>query len=1524
MATKSVVITHRSFLKRPRTPIRFQRTTTIPSMKPNKHHPLAGFMATPLAVLILTHSAQADSSSWNLNNAGLWSLNTNWIGSSIPGATSGTTIPDIATFGNATLTADRVVTVDANRNIGGITFSNTTAFKYTLNGGNLLLTNNGVIQTSAGNGNHTDTISTAIEIEGDGGAATFTSGATSATSLLSIGAVTGVSTGTNVTILTLNGTNTGANLVTGVIGDGAGLGKLALIKDGAGSWTLSSNNTFSGGTTITAGTLQLGTGLTTGSLSPTGTITNNGNLTIKRSNAVVQGVDFSSAAIIGNGTLTQAGTGTLTFNALNSYSGLTTVSSGAIGGTGKITGAVTVSGTGGINLGDGQIGTFTLGSTLGITGAAGANKLFFDLASGGSTTDLITVADVTSVTTAGAAVVSLNQLGGAANRINTGTYTLIQGTGSMAASTQFALATTKAFGSTFSNLVASGTNLQVTATQVTAATPAAFWAGGTSVNWNTSTNWKTDATSNSAVAGVPDYQTNVTFHTTTPTATNLSTTVNADFDINSLNFSTAAISAVTVATGTKMLTIEATDANGNTAGNGITVNSPASGTPTQTISGKVGLASSQTWTVNTGAALTVSAVVSDFGGAYNLTKSGPGILTLSSANTYSGGTTIKAGTVALGNTVAAAGSGTITLGDTSGSNDATLSSGYNITYANPVSLGATTGIHTIRSSGTNSPSFNGDIALNGRDLTFKNDNTGTLKYSANASAISGNGNIILKNNSTGSLKLGDTGSVRAGANFTGTLTNNGAGTNTSYIYYGVGAGVSQIVQDSPSSSLVFYGGNAAFTGSYLVRNGTLISQNGTLGSSCQVILGDSSTGAGGAALGFNNYSIDSPITVSSSAGSNPLTLKNSSTSGYGFSGAITLDNNLTIDATGAYTSISGRITGSKDLTITSTAPNYVNLNNAGNSTSFTGNVLVKTGQLRVANAGSLGTANILTVASGALFDIASTNAIIAGLNDVVGGSGTVSKYSGLGVYSLTIGGSGSYSFSGVIANAVMLDTRLGLIIATTGGGSQTLSGANTYTGNTTISSGGILKLANAKALGYGGTVFNTSTGTTVAPGGTLDLNGTTDINETITLNGTGSGSNGALINNSASPASIGDGVASATVAVTGTGSGYSSPPTVTFGGTGSGATATAALGLTTASIDTITGGGTNWVVGDKVYITGGGASNATATVTSVSAGAITGLEVISPGAGYTSAPTGMAKLTSAAGGGTLTLTGNANNFAVGGLNMTAAGLGYTGTPTFEFGGGGGSGASVASVTLSSVVLASDSSIGGTGDITIKAVISETGGTRSLTKVGGATLTLAGSNTYTGNTTVENGTLVVNTPNFSDFATVTIGTVAASPAVLNLPNDGTDTVGGLVIDGVAMPNGLYDSTNTDNAITGNGKILVAANYDSWAFTHGVTGGPNGDSDNDGIPNLVEYALLLNFAGSDGAVGTFDGTTLTFTKRGEAVTNDDVIYQIETSPTLGAEPTPWTAVAATTDTPTEITYRLPHLLPKEFARLKVTRK
>ena len=104
-----------------------------------------------------------------------------------------------------------------------------------------------------------------------------------------------------------------------------------LTKEGTGTWTLSGTNSFNGVTTISAGTLRIGNGGTTGRLTATSGIVNNSNLEVNRSDAFTRASDLGAGAVIsGTGSFTQAGAGTTTLTAANTYSGDTIVNAGVL------------------------------------------------------------------------------------------------------------------------------------------------------------------------------------------------------------------------------------------------------------------------------------------------------------------------------------------------------------------------------------------------------------------------------------------------------------------------------------------------------------------------------------------------------------------------------------------------------------------------------------------------------------------------------------------------------------------------------------------------------------------------------------------------------------------------------------------------------------------------------------------------------------------------------------------------------------------------------------------------------------------------------------------------------------------------------------------------------------------------------------------------------------------------------------------------------------------------------------------
>ena len=231
-------------------------------------------LATLPAVALVTPAFAADST-WNVTTAGLFSTASNWT-SGVPGAASGTTSTDIATFQrSALLTASRIVTFDTATNLGGITFDNTSAVAgrvftvsaATLGGATpaLTLSPNAVIENtgSGTNVSGAHTLDVALVLSGN---TTFSN--TYGNSVINIGATNGLSansittgTGLGNIDLTLTGTSTGGNLISLRLNQATGT-TLRVVKEGTGFWQLNgpttTSSTMTGGLLIRQGGVSIG------------------------------------------------------------------------------------------------------------------------------------------------------------------------------------------------------------------------------------------------------------------------------------------------------------------------------------------------------------------------------------------------------------------------------------------------------------------------------------------------------------------------------------------------------------------------------------------------------------------------------------------------------------------------------------------------------------------------------------------------------------------------------------------------------------------------------------------------------------------------------------------------------------------------------------------------------------------------------------------------------------------------------------------------------------------------------------------------------------------------------------------------------------------------------------------------------------------------------------------------------------------------------------------------------------------
>jgi len=362
-------------------------------------------------------------------------------------------------------------------------------------------------------------------------------------------------------------------------------------------------------------------------------------------------------------------------------------------------------------------------------------------------------------------------------------------------------------------------------------------------------------------------------------------------------------------------------------------------------------------------------------------------------------------------------------------------------------------------SGNNS--FGGSASL----LTINGGNiesSGTRSY-ANNITVAGN----FTNSGTGNATF--SGSVALGA---ATRTINNDTVSGSRIYSGVISGAS-------GSGLTFTGSGAGqtyigsssntFTGTISINGSEVgFASNGAFGNAANTIIIDGGRlSSASTAAGAVTYTLASThgIQIGGTAGTSISTVS---------TGTLTYDGVIS-DKSGSNGAWAKQGSGTLALGGVSTYSGSTAINN-GNLQLTTGNDRLPTGT--VVSLGQASSSNLGTL------DLNGRNQQIAGLNSTSGTySGTnTNTVTSTAAATLTIGGSGTYAYSdGTAANSGIISGAISLVKS--GSGTQTLGGANTYTGNTTISAGTL-------ALGSAGTLASSpviTVGSTGSTGTVLDL-----------------------------------------------------------------------------------------------------------------------------------------------------------------------------------------------------------------------------------------------------------------------------------------------------------------------------------------------------------------------------------------------------------------------------------------------------
>jgi autotransporter-associated beta strand protein len=985
------------------------------------------------------------------------------------------------------------------------------------------------------------------------------SGSLANTAITGLGALRMAGTGT----LTLSSTSNSYTGGTTVAGGTLALGAAGVLAD-------------SGAVTVSGGTLDLGAfAETVGSLALASGTIQNGTLTSSADIQLTGGTVAASAVLAGSVGLAKTGAGSATLSGSHTYTGATAVTGGTLVLT---TGASLASnayviGDGatfqvadGLSLGTGK--TLSLGTTLAPASASLAGNLSLaggalNLAFGESDHDELAVAGDLDLASGAIAFSKAGSYAG-------GTYDLVAYTGSLTGS---------ADNLSISGLSSDGTSRQTFALlndsvnkliqlEVGGQAETVLWTGANGAAWNAggtgSRNWS--VTDPNYTGDQPDRFFNgdsVVFDDTASTGT-----VEVDaagivagaitVSANTLDYTLGGSGLITAGALAKSGSATLTVANANTYNGGTTLSagrirlgtSDALGSGILTLAGgrlssdgSSGRSLANAVVLSGNAALgdatdtgelTLSGAV-DLGGTRALEvlsnvvlsgivsngaleKTGAGLLTLSGANTYVGGTTVAAGTLALGAAGVLADSGAVTVAggtldlgafaETVGSlalasgtiQNGTLTSSADIqltggTVAASAVLAGSVG---LAKTGAGSATLSGANTYTGATTvsagTLELGHASALGTTAAGTTVASGATLDLKGLAIGAEALALAGTLAnssaTAASLSGAVTLSSGATiaATGNLTLSSAVGVSGAGFTKTGAGILELTAAASLTGAVTVSEGTLrLSSNGAIASSSGVTIASGATldwarsatfgvGVSGAGTFRRSTSGNAPITGGANNAGFTGTWEVTASGGYlGFVGDASLGDtsaNLSLSGGGGIYFTAGGNTLAATRTVTLGAGGGALNGSTGNTNTFaakftgTGNLSKVSGETAVLTHPDNDFTGNISISGGGTLEIGGAGRLGEGAY-----AGTISNPN-----TLRFSTSADQTLSGAISGAGTLQKS--------GTGTLTLSATNTHSGNVTVS-GGVLEIAPTGQI-FAGTYTNAAT-VTVSGGATLRL-----------------------------------------------------------------------------------------------------------------------------------------------------------------------------------------------------------------------------------------------------------------------------------------------------------------------------------------------------------------------------------------------------------------------------------------------------